>query len=524
MSCDQANVANNAPEQLTDALSLRCERFKNIFRLQGMIARERDNRKLSAIIMHEVTRLVDVDRGSLFLYDNITGELRAAYADGLEADSLIVPLRMGVIGAAILQRHCINIVNAYQNEFFCSTVDADSGYRTDSVLAMPIVTQQGNVIGGLQLINKLVGRFTLEDEDRLNAIAEYLAATSSEGWIDTELARQKIDVLREEVGCDRCAVFQLDEATGQLVSVYANGLDKQITLRVRVGIAGLVALNGKTLVVLDPAKDPRFNPSFDRLTGYQTRNILTVPLKASSNGTLGVIQLINRRCGDFSDDDIELLETIAGVVAVVVENGNLVSDIDRQFHSFLETMTASLDARDKLTASHSCRVAEIALKIALELGFDADDLDILKVAAMLHDYGKIGVNDAVLRKNGMLDEAEYRHMKTHAEMTHEILEKVYFTRKYRGVPLIAASHHEALDGSGYPRGLHGQNIPFMAKILTVADVFEALSSDRHYRKKMDKAAAMAILDAGIGTKFDAKVVAALKRSSANADSDGAKLL
>jgi putative nucleotidyltransferase with HDIG domain len=175
-------------------------------------------------------------------------------------------------------------------------------------------------------------------------------------------------------------------------------------------------------------------------------------------------------------------------------------------------MAASLDARDKLTASHSHRVAEIALKIARVLGFDADDLDILKVAAMLHDYGKIGVDDAVLRKKGALDEAEYRHMKSHAATTHEILDRVYLTSKYRSVPLIAAAHHEVLDGSGYPHGLSSQEIPFMTKILTVADVFEALTADRHYRQGMDQIAALAILDEGSGTKFDARLVAALKQS------------
>ena len=214
MPSDQTPVASSAAEKLIEALTRRCEQLKSIFRLQDLIARERDNRKLAALIMSEITRLVDADRGSLFLYDNISGELRAAYADGLAADSLKVPLRMGVIGAAILRRQSINMVNAYQSEFFCSAVDSASGYRTDSVLAMPILTRQGNVIGGLQLINKLGGRFTHEDEDRLKAVADHLAAISPAGRIAPELARQKMAALQEQVECDRSAVFQLDETAG----------------------------------------------------------------------------------------------------------------------------------------------------------------------------------------------------------------------------------------------------------------------------------------------------------------------
>ena len=130
----------------------------------------------------------------------------------------------------------------------------------------------------------------------------------------------------------------------------------------------------------------------------------------------------------------------------------------------------------------------------------------------MHDYGKLGVDDAVLKKEGKLTADEYDHIKHHATMTHGILEKIFFARKYRAVPLIAASHHEYLDGSGYPQGLTEKQIPFMSKILTVADVFEALTADRHYRKGMSATEAMAILDEGIGKRFDPHVVAALKRT------------
>ena len=198
-------MAGSAAESLIKALTRRCEQLKSVFRLQGMITRERDNKKLSALIISEITRLVDVDRGSVFLYDSISGELRAAYAEGLPADSLIVPLRMGVIGAAILRRQTINIVNAYQSEFFCKMVDLESGYRTDSVLAMPILTQQGNIIGGLQLINKLNGRFTHADEDRLKAVAGDLGVSSADGRINPQLAKQKMAGLQEQVECDRGA-------------------------------------------------------------------------------------------------------------------------------------------------------------------------------------------------------------------------------------------------------------------------------------------------------------------------------
>lgn len=497
-----------------DSVTARCDRLEHVVRLQGLIARERNNPQLSSLIMKEVASVMDADRGTLFLYDQPTNELRTAYVDGLEGGAIVVPLRMGVIGAAIARRSCINIINAHEHAFFNNVTDKNSGYRTDTMLVQPVIRNDARVLGGLQLINKYGGRFSQDDETRLHAAATRLAEHSVDGVIEAEFARREISAMQSAIGCDRSAVFQLDETSGQLRSLYASGTENQITVRVKLGIAGFVALTGAPLLVADPYNDPRFDPSFDRSTGYRTQNILTIPLKTLANEILGVVQVLNKNSGSFTADDVELLETIAGAIGTAFENRNLIRELDLQFHSLLEVMAASLDSRDKLTAGHSLRVADLALMISAALGFTAEDMDILKVAAVLHDYGKVGVDDAVLRKNGSLDETEFQHIKTHAGTTFDILEKVRFASKYRSVPLIAASHHEALDGSGYPRGLRENEIPLMAKILTVADVFEALTADRHYRKGMSVEAAFKILDAGIGNKFDARIVQALKQSLA----------
>jgi HD-GYP domain-containing protein (c-di-GMP phosphodiesterase class II) len=199
------------------------------------------------------------------------------------------------------------------------------------------------------------------------------------------------------------------------------------------------------------------------------------------------------------------------VVTIAIENAMLIEEQDNQFHSILAALAASIDAKDTMTSGHSIRVAELAVGIARELDFSESALDLLHVAAILHDYGKIGIDDAVLKKNGKLTTEEYSQMQLHSRMTQDILEKIHFAHKYRNVPCIAAAHHEYLDGSGYPWGLTAEEIPFMAKIITVADVFEALTADRHYRKTKSVDTAFAILDKGAGSKFDANLVAALKR-------------
>ncbi|MDD5250732.1 MAG: GAF domain-containing protein [Rhodocyclaceae bacterium] len=496
-------------DDCAQALDAYRERFGRLLEIQRRVSQEHNLARLPGLVMREVTELLAADRSTLFLFDRQTMALRACFAEGMSGKAIVVPLRMGVIGTAILQRQTINLIDACQHPYFNDEIDAQSGYHTESLLVVPIAGADGQVLGGIELLNTPRGRFSLADEQVVKASAQRLAALDD---IDAAAAEREIARLRAQLEFDRGTIFKVDAAAGQLFAVHAEGADSaRMSLNMKLGIAGLVALTGEPLLIQDTQGDSRFDASFDRRTGYHTRNILCVPLRDGSDEALGVIQVINCVNGGFTAEDLALLTSVAGVVAIAIDNAHLFHDSDRQFHSLLETLAASIDARDTLTAGHSKRVAQIALGIARELGFAESELDVLEVSALLHDYGKIGIDDAVLKKVGKLDADEFAHMKQHAALTYDILEKIKFSRKYRNVPLIASSHHESLDGKGYPHGYATQEIPFMAKLLTVADVFEALTADRHYRKGMSLEQAYAILDDGIGQKFDGRVVAALRQ-------------
>jgi len=500
--------ARQAKDELTR------QQFALLLEIQRRVNQERSMARLPGLVMQVVSELMDVDRSTLFLLDSHNMQLRACFAQGVEsAKAIVVPLRMGLIGTAILQRRTLNVINAWQHPFFYPDIDAVTGYKTDSLLALPIVQHgDGKVLGGLELLNHRSGRFTLEDATVAEDAAQGLAACLANAGPDSATIATKIKGLRKWIDFDRGAVFRVDPELGRLVAVHADGAaDIEISINMRLGIAGLVALTGEPLLIPDAHADSRFDASFDRRTGYRTRNILCVPLKDSVGEVNGVIQIINRRVGDFGADDLELLSCVAGTVAIAIENATLFEESELQFRSLLDALAASIDARDTLTAGHSLRVAQIARGIARVLDFTDLDIELLEVAAILHDYGKIGIDDAVLKKEGKLDADEFEHMKTHAGMSFDILDRIRFARKYRSVPLIAASHHENIDGSGYPHGLKGHEIPFMAKIISVADVFEALTADRHYRKGMPLAQALAIVESGVGAKFEASVVAALRR-------------
>ncbi|MFZ3046094.1 MAG: HD domain-containing phosphohydrolase [Desulfatirhabdiaceae bacterium] len=182
--------------------------------------------------------------------------------------------------------------------------------------------------------------------------------------------------------------------------------------------------------------------------------------------------------------DMSLLMGIACSLGISIRKVELLDARQRQFTSILHVLAASIDARDPLTSGHSEKVTEYVIGICNELDLTKEYREMMRVAALLHDYGKIGVPDSILKKPGQLTAEEYEQIKTHAGKTREILQQVQFDGIFKQVPEIAGSHHEKIDGSGYPSGLKGEEIPFGAKILAVADFFEAVTSKRHYREPM----------------------------------------
>jgi hypothetical protein len=196
---------------------------------------------------------------------------------------------------------------------------------------------------------------------------------------------------------------------------------------------------------------------------------------------------------------------------VSIRNAELLLSKEREFRSTLQVLAASIDARDPLTAGHSEKVTEYSVGICDELKLGVDFRECVRVAALLHDYGKIGVPDNILKKKGRLTTEEYEVIKTHTAQTRDILERINFEGKYADVPLIAGSHHEKWNGNGYPLGLKEEDIHVGARIIAVADHFEAITSKRHYRDPMPINVAVDELIKYSGSYFDPQVVQAFVR-------------
>ncbi|HNW59744.1 MAG TPA: GAF domain-containing protein [bacterium] len=347
------------------------------------------------------------------------------------------------------------------------------------------------------------------EHDRLKMLLKVAGSISQEMQLD-KLLRLIMDEVKQVLHCDRCTVFVLDRERDELWSRVAHGED-EIRFPAHLGIAGAVVKSGEVINIPDAYADNRFNPNIDRQTGYHTSNLLSAPMRNRPGEIIGVFQTLNKFEGPFTRDDEEILNAISVLAATQIENAQLYEEQKKTFDSLVETLASTIDARDPLTAGHSQRIALYANEMARVLELPAQEREVLRIAALLHDYGKIAVREAVLTKSDRLTEEEYRHIRNHAAFTRSILEKIHFSRELKEVPLIAASHHERLDGSGYPSGLVDAEIPRLSKILAVADVFDALTSKRHYRTRMAFAEVIQLMGDGAGSQFDPQIVEAFRR-------------
>lgn len=280
-------------------------------------------------------------------------------------------------------------------------------------------------------------------------------------------------------------------------------------------VSAYVALVGKVVNIPDVYSSKDFNfegpRRYDALTGYRTKSMLVVPMRDHRSRTIGVLQLINALSPEgevvpFGKEYEELVLSLASQAAVAIDNARLISDLERTLKSFVEALASTIDARDPYTAGHSYRVMKYTLAMAELDGASHREMKAYEYAALLHDYGKIGVRDAVLLKPGKLDPEEYEEVMEHVVYTQEILGKIYLPEELKEVPDIAGSHQEKYDGSGYPKGLKDDEIPKGARIMCVADVFDALTSERPYRPRMPIRQALSVIREGAGGHFDPEMV------------------
>ncbi|WP_338863743.1 GAF and HD-GYP domain-containing protein [Myxococcus stipitatus] len=455
---------------------------------------------------------------------------------------------------------------------------------------------------------------------KLTSILDVAKAMSAERDLDLLLPLILFEATKV-VEADRCSLFILDRERNELWSKVAQGAKNEIRLPVGSGVAGQVAHTGAIINIPDAYADSRFNRSFDVSSGYQTKTILCVPMRDANGDVTGVIQALNKLDGQgFNAEDEELLLALGAQAAGAIENALLHEEINRLFEGFVSASVVAIEARDPTTAGHSGRVADLTVSLAQTLEhlssgpyarvhFSASELQELRYASLLHDFGKVGVREPVLVKaeklypheldvlrarfqlarkdlqlqsyrrryeavkrrgqeaasdieaeeearlaaelkhllevfdfvltcnrptvlaqggferladlghlrfedseglpqplllpreiqslsipRGTLSPEERREIESHVEHTYRFLTQIPWTRALRRVPEIAYAHHEKLDGTGYPRAIPERTIPIQSRMMSIADIYDALTaSDRPYKKAVPHTLALDIL-------------------------------
>lgn len=331
--------------------------------------------------------------------------------------------------------------------------------------------------------------------------------------LDTREIRQRaVEAATCLVNAETGSLLLIDQSTGDLFFEVALGEKGDILKEIRLakgrGIAGWVAEHDQPVIINEASSDPRFYPEADKKSMFETRNMVCVPVKTKEK-LLGVLQAINRKCNAFNEEDRDVLSALANQVASAIENANLYNELKETFYGTAQALAETIEKRDPYTGGHTQRVMNYSLDIGRLMELSDRDTEELRLAAILHDIGKIGVRDNILLKNDRLDAAEALIMNRHTEFGSEILSHI---RTLHHIIPGVRNHHEKFDGSGYPDRLRGNAIPLIARIIAVADTFDAMTTDRPYRKALPRQTAVDELIRLSGTQFDGEIVRHFVRS------------
>jgi HD-GYP domain-containing protein (c-di-GMP phosphodiesterase class II) len=322
-----------------------------------------------------------------------------------------------------------------------------------------------------------------------------------------ELALLVVDSACKLLRSDSGSLMLLNRETNELVIAASRGLSPEIIATTRVslgeGVAGRVAQSGKPIYVENIETDIRFlRPNSVR---YPSKSFISVPLKIK-NRMLGVLNISSSEPNrTFEERDVRLLTILADQAAITLENIELYDNLQHFYLEMVQTLARAIDAKDAYTHDHADRARRYARKIGKKLELPEAMIRHIEYATLMHDIGKIGIDEHILKKAGQLTPEEREIIKKHPSIGNRIISPVQFLSPVAPMVLY---HQEWFNGKGYPEGLAGEEIPLGARIVAVIDAFDAMTSDRPYRKALPREVAFDELRKGAGSQFDPKVAMA----------------
>jgi response regulator RpfG family c-di-GMP phosphodiesterase len=412
-------------------------------------------------------------------------------------------------------------------------------YGTISILFVPVqvINQDGlrfSMSENADRVERTESLSEFHDRETVKLVLDLGASFTSERRLDL-LLEKIVDHSRLVTNADGCTLY-LKEPDGRLGfcinknhSLHINlvGASENLTLFPPIPmdptfVSAYASMHNKTVNIPDvyACKDFDFTgpKRFDEKNAYTTHSMLVSPLSTREGEVVGVIQIVNamdRRTGKpipFDSHYEFLINSLSNYAAISIHNLRL-TEKARQSTVLLKeanrdaifSLAMAAEAKDDDTGDHVRRIQSYVAALALRIGLSREDVELISLSSIMHDVGKISVPDDILKKPGKLDEAEMEIMRKHATHGMKILPNKAFFEMARA---IAKYHHERWDGSGYPDKLIGENIPFAARMVAIADVFDALTSQRPYKQAWSFDKALEIIKQGAGTQFDSKLVSA----------------
>jgi PAS domain S-box-containing protein/putative nucleotidyltransferase with HDIG domain len=396
------------------------------------------------------------------------------------------------------------------------------GRRKDGALCWlavdcaPILDRAGAVLQHVAIVSDVTERKRNQEQirrqfERITALRAIDIAINFGRDLGLTLAIL-LDQIPSHVGVDAAAILEYDPAAKALKHAAGRGFESADmggrTVRIGEGRAGRVAqaLEPVGVASLRESDDPA-EAALAQREGFES--YFAVPM-TSRGELIGVLEVFHRRPCALDTDQQEFLATVASQAAIAIANVRLLNqlkhsneELSNAYDSTIEGWSRALDLRDQETEGHSRRVTELTLRLARAMGFTEEELVHVRRGALLHDIGKMGVPDAVLLKPAPLCQEEWELMRRHPVYAHEMLSPIHFLAPALDIPYC---HHEKWDGSGYPQGLKGEEIPLAARLFAIVDVWDALRSDRPYRRAWPCDKARDHIRSLSGTHFDPRVV------------------
>ncbi|MCQ9208278.1 MAG: HD domain-containing protein [Omnitrophica bacterium] len=388
------------------------------------------------------------------------------------------------------------------------TRDAQSITQGD--LTKRIDTSEKNEVNELaQYFNQIAGELekNIEDLKESKQVTQRALLRIGQAMVSSQkiesILELTIETLSNALDASSGAIMLIEKDKLRIMISFGVDPERQKSIQIKQGegIIGWVAKEAKPQNVYRTQQDRRFDVEVKM--GLAHQSIICAPLRCKDK-TLGTISLQDKKSGEeFSEDDLMLLENLAAQTAIAIVNNRLNQDIEKTYIETISALALAVEAKDIYSRGHSKRVSGYVTKMAKEFSLDKKTLRTLQDAALLHDVGKIGIKDSILLKPTALTAEEKRQMHRHAIIGENILKPIHSLAK---VAYLVRHHQEQVNGKGYPDGIGAEEMTLPLKILIMADAFDAMTSDRPYRKAMNLQAAKKELKKYSGIYFDQKVV------------------